>query len=216
MAFAAPVICNRIKVIETDVNSKIAFQQRTINNTYKERVAALTKQERDYSRRMDELRYKRDVQLKERYAPLEDLTSTPEQQAALETFRQKISSAVVGHRLAIDSATTGFRSGVMGVLNERREMAQNILNQLKTNIQNAFSKARTDCSSGVPFSIVRTELKASIASALETYSSQRRAIKPIKPDLDALRVERKKAVKQAGKTFRQEVEKAKKEFKQSI
>lgn len=208
--------CDRISNMSDNFLGRITERINNIDQRRNDRLTNWTNHISDQDARLKSLRDKRDENITEHFAKLEDKATTDEQKKALADFEAAYKAALAARRTAVDVAISTFRTGVKDAIAGRKTDAETAQKNFQSKVQAAFEKAKASCSSGTADKTVMTTLKSNLQSAKTQLQSDRKSSDKVGTTVSQLAQTRRAAVEKAFADFKSAMETARNNLKKAF
>ncbi len=142
--------------------------------------------------------------------------STPEEQAAVDSFQKSIDTAVAARRKGIDTALDTFKSGVDKTLSNRKSGIVDAIKAFRDTTDTALIDAKASCASGTPSMKVREAYVSDLTDGKQIFLDAVQTAQKSDGTMKKFVEEREVSVEVVNSAFKKALMQAQKELKKSF
>ena len=178
--------CSRIDNIAEKLNQRVLDRVEKISSRRVKQVDNFQQRRLNRDNRRQENRLSTDSIRAEKYLQLFEKSDTEDRKITVETFKQRVETAVTERRTAIDSAIASFRSDLDQALINRQTAIDKVVETFQSAILESTNQAQADCRSGMNKKLVRINMRQELKQARDQLITERTQIDQISDKINQL------------------------------
>jgi hypothetical protein len=194
--------CSNLSALATKATGSVTEQTTKWLAAKDQRASHMTDDQAKRDQEIAANRAKWDQDRQTNFAKLEVRATTDGQKSAVKIYETTIRNAVATRRAAYDRARTTYREALANEVTTRQATIDGQIKTLKTAVTTAFATAQTSCKakpSDGP--AIRTQLQASLKSAREAFTADRKTDETVKSQVKTFATQRTDSFKSADTAF---------------
>ncbi len=205
--------CENFTARMEDMKNNLSSKKGQFADRKKKRIDYLDEKRDTRDNVLTDKREEQDARRNAWYEKLEAAADTSEKKAAVIEFKKTVEAAVETRRDAIDTALSAFRKSVDAAVTTQKENRAGGIDTFEAIVEIAIGQAKKDCADGKSAEVVRSAFQSSLKSARDTLQSERKDGENLGVVIKDLAETRKVSIKSALDAFKTTMDQAKSDLK---